>query len=141
VRELGFELVGPVDAHPGALLRAALGEDQLAAVLEAEPERGRLGPFRPGLEEANPTGAHQVDVQDELAVVRGEEEVLATPPSAREVPTVERRERRVERLQRRDVGRPGLGDRRAAHRLVERQPSRLHLGKLGNDSSSWTRSM
>jgi hypothetical protein len=141
VRELGLQLVWPIDADARPLLRAALGEDQLAAVLEAEPERRRLRPLRPGLEEADATGAHQVDVQDELAVVRGEEEVLATPPSSREAPTVERRERRVERLQRGDVGRPGLGDRRAAHRLVERQPSRLHLGKLGNDSSSWTRSM
>jgi hypothetical protein len=82
-----------------------------------------------------------VDVEDELAVVGREEEVLATTPSACETPTVERRERRVERLQRGDVGRTGLGDRGAADRLVERQPSRLDLGKLGNDSSSWTRSM
>ena len=48
VRDLGFEVVRPVEADPCPLLRAALGQDQLAAVLEAEPERGRLRALRPG---------------------------------------------------------------------------------------------
>jgi hypothetical protein len=82
-----------------------------------------------------------MDVEDELAVVGGEEEVLAAAACAREAPAIERPERRVERLQRRNVRRPCLGDRRARERLVERPPCRLYLGKLGNSSSSWTRSM
>ena len=52
-----------------------------------------------------------------------------------EPPALERRERRVERLQRRDVRRPGLHDRERAHRLVELATPGLHLRKLGHLTS------
>jgi hypothetical protein len=81
-----------------------------------------------------------VDVQDEVALLRGEEQVLAAAPRAGEPQALERRERRVERLQRRDVRRAGLLDRRAPYSLVQSAARRLDLGKLGNSSSSWTRS-
>ena len=73
VGQLGLQLLGPVDTHAGALLRPALREDQLAAVLQAKPESRRLWALRSRLEEADASGAHQVDVQDELAVVGGED--------------------------------------------------------------------
>jgi hypothetical protein len=141
VLQLGLDLLRTEDAHLRALLRAALGEDQLAAVLQPQPEGRCLRPLRAGLEETDAAGAHQMDVEDELTVVGGEEEVLAAAARAREAPALERRERRVERLQRRHVRRPCLGDRRARERLVEHPPCRLYLRKLGNSSSSWTRSM
>jgi hypothetical protein len=81
-----------------------------------------------------------VDVEDELVVVRVEEEMLAAPAGAVEPPTFERRERRVVRLQRGDVRRAGSLDRERGDRVVEDPPVRLDLGKLGNSSSSWTRS-
>jgi hypothetical protein len=81
-----------------------------------------------------------VDVEDELVVVRREEEMLAAPAGAREPPTLERRERRVVRLQRGDVRRAGPLDRERGDRVVEDAPVRLDLRKLGNSSSSWTRS-
>jgi hypothetical protein len=81
-----------------------------------------------------------VDVEDEVAFLGREEEVLAAPFRAGEAPPLERGERRVERLQRGDVGRAGLLDRRRSDRLVEQLPPGLDLGKLGNSSSSWTRS-
>ena len=71
--QLGLQLVGPVDADARPLLGASLGEDQLAAVLQSQPERRRLGALRAGLQEADAPGAHQVHVEDELAVVGGEE--------------------------------------------------------------------
>jgi hypothetical protein len=81
-----------------------------------------------------------VDVQDEPVVVGGEEEVLAAPASAGEPPSLQRRERRVVGLQRGDVRRPGPLDREGGDRIVEGAAVRLDLGKLGNSSSSWTRS-
>ena len=100
VGQLRVELVRSVHADTGALLRASLREDQLAAVLEAQPERRRLRPLRARLQEADAPGAHQVDMEDELAVVGGEEEVLAPPAGSCEAPALQSRERRVERLQR-----------------------------------------
>ena len=108
--QLGLQLVGPVDADARPLLGASLGEDQLAAVLQSQPERRRLGALRAGLQEADAPGAHQVHVEDELAVVGGEEEVAA-PPGPGEPPALEGRERRVERLQGGHVRRPRFGDR------------------------------
>src|SRR5687768_15245921 len=89
VRQLGLDLLGTEDANLRTLLRAALGEDQLAAVLQPQPERRCLWPLRTGLEEADAARAHQVDVKDELAVVGGEEEVLAAAARAREAPGLE----------------------------------------------------
>jgi hypothetical protein len=82
-----------------------------------------------------------MDVEDEILLLAGEEEVLAAPPGAREPPAFQRRERRVERLQRRDVRRARPLDRECGDGVVERPPVGLDLGKLGNSSSSWTRSM
>jgi hypothetical protein len=79
-------------------------------------------------------------VEDEVIVFRRKEQMLATPLSAGEAPALERRQRRVESLQSGDVRRPGSLDACTSHRLVERAPCRLDLGKLGNDASSWMRS-
>ena len=81
VRELGLRRLGRHEPDAGALLRPGLGQHELAAVLEAEPERGRLRPLRARREVAQPPGAHQVDAQHELAVVGREEEPLAAPPA------------------------------------------------------------
>ncbi|MGH3007159.1 MAG: hypothetical protein ACRDOS_14895, partial [Gaiellaceae bacterium] len=59
----------------------------------------------------------------------------------REPPALECRERRVVRLQRGDVRRSCALHRKRADRILERLPVRLDFGKLGNSSSSWTRSM
>ena len=96
---------------------------------------GAFGPFSPGAQVAEPARGHQVDEQHELAVLGREQEPLRPPPRAREPPALERRERRVERLQRRDVRRPGLHDRERAHRLVELATPGLHLRELGHLTS------
>ncbi len=96
---------------------------------------GVFGPFLVGTEVAQPTGAHQVDHQNELAVIGREEQSLRPPPGAGEARAVERRERRVERLQRRDVGRSGLLDRASRHLGVEELPPGLDFGQLGHERS------
>src|SRR3954453_5114593 len=113
------------DARP--LLRAAFGEDELPAALEQEPERRRLRALLTGLEVAEAAGRHQVDEQDELAVLRREEKPLGPTIRSREPPAVERGERRIERLQRRDVRRPGLLDRKRGDGIVERAAPSFHL--------------
>jgi hypothetical protein len=71
-----------------------------------------------------------VDEQHELGVVGREEEALAAPFGATEAAALERIERRVEGLQRRDVRRSGVRDRERRHGLVELTPPRLHLRQL-----------
>ena len=95
-------------------------------------ERRRLRPFLAGLEELESPGCHQVDVQHELAVVGGEEQALAAPLDAAQATALERVERRVERLQRRDVRRSRLLDREGRHGVVQLAPPRLHLRELGH---------
>ena len=80
-RELGFRLRGGLEPDARPLLRATLGEDELA-VLEAEPERRCLRALRAGREEPDPASAHQVNPELELPVLGGEEEPLATPARA-----------------------------------------------------------
>src|SRR5437660_222737 len=111
MRELRLGLLGREEPDAGALLRARLGEDELAAALEAQPERGRLRAFLPRTQVAHTARGHQVDLQDELAVVGREEEVFAAALGAFEPAAVEGLQRRVDRLQRRDVGRPRALDR------------------------------
>jgi hypothetical protein len=81
-----------------------------------------------------------VDVEHEILLLRGEEEVLAPPPRAGEPATLQGGERRVVGLQRGDVCRPRARDRKGGDGIVQRLSIRLDLGKLGNSSSSWTRS-
>ena len=78
--EMGELLVGLLRGEQpdaGALLRACLGEHELAAALEAEPERGRLRALLAGAQVAQAAGGHQVHHQHELAVVGLEQEPLA----------------------------------------------------------------
>src|SRR5205823_12129188 len=112
----------------GALLRPTLGQHELAAALEAEPERGRLRALLPGAEVPQPPRRHQVDQQHELAVIRREEEPLRAALGPGQPPSLERGERRVVRLQCRHVRRPGLRHRKRAYRLVER--SEEHTSEL-----------
>jgi hypothetical protein len=112
---------------PGALLRAGFGEHELGAALEAQTEGRRLRPLFTGGEVAKPPRGHQVNEQHELAVLGRKEQPLASPLGARESPAVERRKRRVEGLQSRDVRRPGLLDRKGADGLVQGASPRLHL--------------
>jgi hypothetical protein len=62
-----------------------------------------------------------MDVENKLAV-GGEEQMLASPASTGEAASLERGQRGIERLQRRDVRRPGARDRRAPDGLVNRAP-------------------
>ena len=60
-----------------------------------------------------------MNAEHEIGVLDREEEVLAAPARSLEAPAVELAERWRERLQRRDVSRPGLLDRRPGHERVE----------------------
>ncbi|MBA2475436.1 MAG: hypothetical protein H0V40_05725 [Actinobacteria bacterium] len=77
-----------------------------------------------------------MDLQDELPVVGREAEPLAAALGSPEPSSLERAERRVERLQRGDVRRAGALDGRGADGLVERAPQRLDLRQLGQRPSS-----
>ena len=123
--ELGLGLSRRLQPDAGALLRAALREHELAAVLEPQPERRRLGPLRPGGQELDPARAHQVDPKLELAVVGREEQPLAPAAGALEPAAVELAQRRVERLQRGDVRRARLQDRARGHERVKLAHPRL----------------
>ena len=60
----------------------------------------------------------------------GKQQALAAPLGSREPPALQRRQRRVERLQRRHVRRACLLDRERADGLVQRAPPRLDLGEF-----------
>src|SRR3954468_216201 len=109
--ELGRGLLGRVEPDTRLLAARVLGEDELGAADELERERRLLRRALAGGQELQPTGRHQVDEQDELAVLRGKEEALAASFDSPELSSDEVVERRVERLQRRDVRRTGLRDR------------------------------
>jgi hypothetical protein len=72
-----------------------------------------------------------VDEQHELVVVGREQQALAASLGAGEPPAFERRQRGVEGLQRRDVRRPGLLDRKGANGIVQQAAPRLHFGQFG----------
>jgi hypothetical protein len=88
--------------------------------------------FLPGARILEPARGHEVDEEDELAVVGREQEALAAPLGAAEATALERVERRVERLQRGDVRRPCSRDGEGRHRVVKLAPPRLHLRQLGH---------
>ena len=128
VLELSLRGFGCQQPHARALLRARLGQDELAAALEAQPERRRLRASLAAAQVAQAPGAHQVHVQDELAVVGRKAVAYGAPLDAGQPPPVERRERRVVRLQRRHVRGPGLLDGKGAHGIVERPAERFNFG-------------
>ena len=134
--------IGPQQPDAGALLRAGLGQLQLAAVDEPQAERRRLRALRAARDVLEPARAHQVHHHDELAVVGRQQEALRAALDAAEALAVERRERRVEGLERRDVRRTGFLDRRSLDEWVELAPPGFDLGQLRQLGSprAWTRS-
>ena len=79
--------------------------------------------------------------QHELAVLGREQEPLGAPFDACEALPDERGERRIERLQRGDMGRAGLLNGASLDVLVELAAPGLDLGQLGHlRSCGWTRS-
>ena len=93
---------------------------------------GVFGALLAGPEELEPARRHQVDEEHELAVVGREEKALAASLGAAEATPLERVERRVEGLQRRDVRRARLRNRERRHGVVQLAPPRLHLRQLGH---------
>ena len=128
MRELGLRLLGRQEPDPGPLLLAGLGQHELRAALEAQAESGRLRPFLSRLQIAQAPGRHQVDEQDELAVLGREEQPFRATLGSGQAPPLQRRQRRVDRLQRRDVRRPGLLDRKAETGSFQLPAPGLHLG-------------
>ena len=103
-------------------------EDELAPVLEAKPERGRLRTLRTRSEVPDPPGAHQVHAELQRPVGGGEEQPLPAPAGSLQAPAFELAQRWVERLQGRDVGRPRLEHGRGRHERIELADPRLDLG-------------
>src|SRR4029077_10360005 len=99
----GLERIGAKQPYAGPALRARLGQHELAAVGEAQPEDRCLRSLLAGLQVAQPSRAHQVHVEDELAVVGREDEPLRAPSRALESFALERGDRWIERLERGDV--------------------------------------
>ena len=130
--EVLVELCLRDEPHAGSLLLPRLCENELCPVEEAHAEHRRLRSLRAGREVAQPPGAHEVDAHDEILASDRKQEVLAAPVRALEAAAVERRERGVEGLQRRDVRRAGLLDRRTRYQWIELAHPRLHLGQLGH---------
>ena len=110
------------------LLRPGLGQYELGATLKPEPERRGFRSLLARLEVAEAARRHQVHEQDELTVLGREEEPFRAAPGAGQPAALERVERRVEGLERRDVRRAGLLDRKGRDRAVERAAPGLHLG-------------
>jgi hypothetical protein len=113
VRKLRLRRLGAQEPHPRAFLRARFGELQLTAVDEPQAEHRRLRALAALRHVLQPPGAHQVHEQHELVVVGREQEALRAPLDAAQPLALERLQRRVERLQRGDVRRAGLHDRRS----------------------------
>jgi hypothetical protein len=132
VIQLARRALGREEPDARSLLPGVLGEDELRAAPELEDECGRLRRLLARLQELEPSGRHQMNEKDELAVLGREEESLAASVRARESSSLERGERRVERLERRDVRRACLRDRKRRDRVGELAPPRFHLGKLGH---------
>jgi hypothetical protein len=127
VGELLLGGLGGQQPDAGALLRPGLGEHELAAAFEPHPERRGLRSRLTRSQIPQPAGRHQVDEQHELSVLGREEESLPAPLCACQPPPLERRQRRIERLQGRDVRWARALDRKRAHRVVDGPPQRLNL--------------
>src|SRR5207244_6300484 len=94
VSELLLGRLGRQEPDACALLRPRLGEDEARAALEDELEGRLLWPSLAEAQEAEPPGGHEVDEQDELAVVGREEEALGAPARTREAAALEGGQRR-----------------------------------------------
>src|SRR4029453_12615317 len=127
VPEVLVELLRADEPDTGPLLLPSLGEDELAAVRESQAEHRRLRRLATRRDVAEPSRAHQMNAEHEIDALDREEEVLAAPARALEASAVELGERRRERLQRRDVGRPCLLDRRPGHEGGGLADPRPHL--------------
>jgi hypothetical protein len=127
VGELGLRRLWAEEPHSGPLLPRVLGQDQLRAAVELEPEGRRLRALVTDLQVLQPARRHEMDEKHELAVVGRKEEALAAPLGTAKTAAFERRHRRVERLERGDVRGAGLRDREGRHRVVQLAPPRLHL--------------
>ena len=101
----------------GALLRAGLGEHQLAAAGEARAGTpASSGPARPGARYRSRPALIRCTISTSSPSSVGKSRRFARRRAPVEALALERGERRVERLQGRDVGRPGLLDRERASR-------------------------
>jgi hypothetical protein len=129
-RLLGVELPRPQHLHPGGLLGPELAHAQLAPAGQPQQKPRRPVAHRRALGvQLEPPRRHQVQQHDEL-VVELEHEQLAAPAHARQLATLERVQRRVERLQRVDAGGERGLDGLARQDGVEPARDDLHLGQL-----------
>ena len=92
-------------------------------------QRGALGL------QLDPSGRHQVDEHDQVALDLQREQ-LAAPPHAGERAALERVQRRVERLERVDAGRERRLDRLPGQRRGQPAGRDLHLRQLGHGTNS-----
>ena len=130
VRELGLRGLRPQQPDARALLRPGFRELQLAAVDEPQPKHRRLRSLAALRYVLQPAGAHQMHEHDELAVVGRQQEPLRPPFDAPQPLALERLQRRIERLQRGDVGGARLLDRRPLDERIELTAPRLDLWQL-----------
>src|SRR5207302_6560081 len=100
VPDLRLRSLGREQPDAGALSPRVLGEHEPRAAGELERERRCLRALLAGLQELQPAGGHQVDDEDELAVLGREEQALAAALRATEATSLQCGERRVEGLQR-----------------------------------------
>src|SRR5256714_12341115 len=106
VRQLLLGSLGGQQPDARTLLRPGFRQHELGAALETQAEGGRLRALLAGGQVSKPPGGHQVHEQDKLAVLGGKQEALAAPVGPCEAPPIERRERRLETPQPRDVPPP-----------------------------------
>ena len=130
VRELVLGLFRRQQPDARPLLRPRLGENEQRPALELEPERRRLRSLLARPEELEAPCRHEVEKDDELAVLGRHQEPLRAPLDAFELPALQRSQRRVVGLQRRDVRGPRLLDRESRHGVVQLAAPGLHLGIL-----------
>ena len=83
VHELRLGLLGREQPDPGTFLLPGFRQHELGATLEAKAEGRRLRPLLSRAEVLQAPGGHQVDEQDELAVIGREEQPLRAPLALR----------------------------------------------------------
>ena len=125
--KLFFELLGVEQPDTGTLLRAGLGEHEPRASSKTSWNAGVFGPVSPALRYFKRPAVIRCTSSTSSPSAVGKKSRFARRSAPGELPALEARKRRIERLQGRDVRRPRLDDRERGDRIVERPPPGLHL--------------
>ncbi len=115
---------------PARLRRAFSVSTSFEPPASSSANAGVFGPFSPALRNLSRPEVMRWMTSTSSPSSVGKKRRLPRRSAPLEATSLEGGERRVERLQRGDVRRPGLRDRNGGNRVIELAPPRLHLRKL-----------